>query len=39
VPAAVAAETEFKIEIIGERCDARRLEVAPYDPAGSRMRG
>jgi dimethylglycine dehydrogenase len=39
VPAALAAQTEFQIEIIGERCNARRLEAALYDPSGSRMRG
>jgi dimethylglycine dehydrogenase len=39
VPAALAAETEFQIEIIGERCNARRLKAALYDPSGSRMRG
>jgi dimethylglycine dehydrogenase len=39
VPAAVAAERDFQIELIGERRDARRLEAAPYDPEGARMRG
>ena len=39
VPAAVAAEKNFQIELIGERRDARRLEAAPYDPEGARMRG
>jgi len=38
VSAAVAEHTEFQIEIIGERCHARRLEGAPYDPAGTLMR-
>ena len=39
VPASVAAEKDFQIEIIGERHAARRLEAAPYDPQGTRMRG
>jgi dimethylglycine dehydrogenase len=39
VPASVAAERNFQIEIIGERHAARRLEAAPYDPQGARMRG
>ena len=39
VPASVAAEPKFQIEIIGERHDARRLDAAPYDPEGARMRG
>jgi len=39
VPASVAAEPNFQIEIIGERRDARRLDAAPYDPEGARMRG
>jgi dimethylglycine dehydrogenase len=38
VPAALAAERNFQIEIIGERRDARRLFAAPYDPEGVRMR-
>jgi dimethylglycine dehydrogenase len=39
VPADLANETEFQIEIIGERRGARLLPGAPYDAAGSRMRG
>jgi dimethylglycine dehydrogenase len=39
VPASLASEKDFQIEIIGERHDARRLEAAPYDPEGARMRG
>jgi dimethylglycine dehydrogenase len=39
VPAALAAESEFQIEIIGERRGARLLPQAAYDAAGSRMRG
>jgi dimethylglycine dehydrogenase len=39
VPAALATESEFQIEIIGERRNARLLQCAPYDAAGSRMRG
>ena len=38
VSASLAAETPFQIEIIGERRDARRLDAAPYDPEGIRMR-
>ncbi len=38
VPAALAAESEFQIELIGERRGARLLRGAPYDAAGSRMR-
>ncbi len=34
----LADESEFHIEIIGERCVARRLNGAAYDPSGSRMR-
>ena len=39
VPASVASESEFQIEIIGERRGARRLDSAPYDPHGALMRG
>jgi dimethylglycine dehydrogenase len=38
VPAALAAEREFQIEIIGERRGARLLQGAAYDAAGGRMR-
>jgi dimethylglycine dehydrogenase len=38
VPAALAKETEFEVEILGENKTARRLEQAPYDPTGARMR-
>jgi dimethylglycine dehydrogenase len=38
VPAPLAAADNFAIELIGERRAARRLEAAPYDPAGARMR-
>jgi dimethylglycine dehydrogenase len=38
VPLALAAESEFQIEVIGERRGARLLPGAPYDAAGSRMR-
>jgi len=38
VPAALAGESEFQIEVIGERRGARLLQGAPYDAAGSRMR-
>jgi dimethylglycine dehydrogenase len=39
VPAELAAaDSGFEIEIIGERRPARRLEEAPFDPAGSSMR-
>jgi dimethylglycine dehydrogenase len=39
VPAALAAESEFQIEVIGDKRGARLLQHAPYDAAGSRMRG
>ena len=38
VSASVAAENAFQIEIIGERRNARRLDAAPYDPEGLKMR-
>jgi dimethylglycine dehydrogenase len=38
VPAALAGEREFQIEVIGERRGARLLPGAPYDATGSRMR-
>jgi dimethylglycine dehydrogenase len=40
VDAAHAAATSgFGVEIIGERRPALRLEAAPFDPSGARMRG
>jgi dimethylglycine dehydrogenase len=40
VDAAHAAATNgFGVEIIGERRPALRLEAAPFDPSGARMRG
>jgi dimethylglycine dehydrogenase len=38
VPAAVAADTEFEIEIIGERRKAHRLAGPAFDASGTRMR-
>jgi len=38
VPATLARETEFEVEILGDNKTARRLEQAPYDPTGARMR-
>jgi dimethylglycine dehydrogenase len=38
VPAALAAATEFEIEIIGERRKAHRLTGAAFDASGTRMR-
>jgi dimethylglycine dehydrogenase len=39
VPAQLATEeTGFEIEIIGEKCGARRLAAAAFDPEGLRMR-
>jgi dimethylglycine dehydrogenase len=39
VPAELEAVDEhFEIEIIGERCSARRLRAPPVDPSGIRMR-
>ena len=34
-----AAKGGFSVEIIGERRPALRLEAAPFDPSGARMRG
>ena len=39
IPRALAAQSEgFEIEIIGERCPAKRSARAVYDCDGSRMR-
>ena len=39
IPAALAAaDSGFEIEIIGERCKARRLRAPAYDPSGTLMR-
>lgn len=38
VPRHLADEHDFEVEILGERKAARRLDEAPWDPAGTRMR-
>ncbi len=38
VPAEMADEIDFKIEILGEMCHAQRTTEALVDPGGSRMR-
>ncbi len=38
IPKELALETEFEIEILGQRRSATRLEGAAFDPSGSRMR-
>lgn len=39
VPAELAAETDFAVELMGDRRPARRLDEPLYDPQGLRMRG
>ncbi|MCK5750958.1 MAG: glycine cleavage system protein T, partial [Oricola sp.] len=39
VPAALAEEGLFEIEILGKRCPARIAVEPPFDPSGERMRG
>jgi dimethylglycine dehydrogenase len=39
VPAALAGDGEFEVELIGERRPARIQAEPPFDPDGARMRG
>jgi dimethylglycine dehydrogenase len=35
----IVEDLEVEIEILGERCKARRLLAPEFDPDGTRMRG
>ena len=39
LPAALAAQTDFVVEVAGERYPATRHDAPLYDPAGARVRG
>jgi len=39
VPALLAAQADFEVEILGERRPAKRVAQPLYDPSGQRMRG
>jgi glycine/D-amino acid oxidase-like deaminating enzyme/glycine cleavage system aminomethyltransferase T len=39
LPAALASETDFVVEVAGERYPAARHDAPLYDPAGTRIRG